>query len=333
MWLTNSVRRPGVTTIQRDNTITTTSSSTVIPGITYVYSASPWPSADPTPRPPGPPPPPGFPPSLSVSIGAPRPTCTVRGRCGQLCESNCDVELPCIGICGCIGLGCPGGSTCVGPGCSGSDGNDPEDPDDPRTCEPDDISTVSSCRVACSVSPDGGVFTTAYYTTSCATRVGCDIEGTTTDSNTRVGCPALTPAPEWATDPDQPIPTGGISVSDSWTTPAGPFTAVHPADDTLPGDDPNAPEPTPGPEDPEDPDDPQDPPPPGQRLWVSTYITSTSFWTSTNGGSCIVPLTDLRGTCATERTTETVQMMIPTVISWERRESSRGLLGRMENTR
>lgn len=103
--------------------ITTSGTTTTIPGITYSYSYGPYPSRT-APGPdetddPVPPPPTGCdvcPPIITPRIGPPGPIC--ESECGDLCDNICSPGFPCLNLlgCGCIGLGCPQPG-CIGPGC------------------------------------------------------------------------------------------------------------------------------------------------------------------------------------------------------------------------
>lgn len=182
IYFTSSVIMPATVLTEESDPITTGTTSTTLGGILWTYSPGPYsgPSQSPTTTPN--PPPPGYIGSAHVTSGSPKPTCTSSDEigCGKLCESNCVPEIPCVGICGCIGLGCPDGGTCLGDGC-GSNGSDDDDSSS-TSCET--TYTVTDCQVECSVTNFGTATTTDCYSTSCEPTEGCSPTGTTTTSAT-----------------------------------------------------------------------------------------------------------------------------------------------------
>jgi hypothetical protein len=186
-----------VTLTQPAKTITRSSTTTVIPGIIWTYSPGPYPTYTPsnptsTWVPPGPPPGSnggshgsGY---VKPKPGKPGPTCHFPEICGIPCIFGCTPKLPCIGICGCIGPGCPpNAGTCVGFGCNGGNG----DGDDGNNESCTNSAIVTDCEVGCSVTlpPNAKEYTTTCYTTSCGVyTVGCGEKGTTVTTETTVGC-------------------------------------------------------------------------------------------------------------------------------------------------
>ncbi|PHH66073.1 hypothetical protein CDD81_598 [Ophiocordyceps australis] len=170
--LTSSVRFPP--TILTESPLHVTSSSTAsktVAGIMYTYSPEPYsgPSSTPTSKSGHSGPPSGLASSIHVTVGPAGPTCVPGSKgCGSLCEGLCDAKPPCIGICGCIGLGCPGGGSCVGFGC---DEDDDEESSSKTPCSTKH--TVTDCQVDCSVTNFGTSSTTTCYSTSCVTGEAC----------------------------------------------------------------------------------------------------------------------------------------------------------------
>ncbi|KAI1775411.1 hypothetical protein F4818DRAFT_416512 [Hypoxylon cercidicola] len=210
IYFTSSVVFPPAVFTEGPDVITT--SSTTLAGIIYTYHPGPYPEPNPTtsPGPPPGPPPPGMIGSVHVTIGPPKPTCV--SGCGSSCKFNCKPEIPCIGICGCIGFGCPAGGFCLGPGCgSGSDGDGDGDDDPKKSCST--TYTVTDCQVACSITDFGTSVTTTCYSTSCVTVPACsDTGSTTTSETTTFACPwttALASAIWTPNDPEAPPPVLG----------------------------------------------------------------------------------------------------------------------------
>lgn len=210
IYFTSSVEFPPEILTEPADVVTTGTSSTTLAGIIFTFSPGPYPTPDPTPTtgpPPGPPPP-GSIGSVHVTSGAPKPTC-IPGSigCGTLCESNCGIQIPCIGICGCIGLGCPDGGSCVGAGCGGGDSGDETEPDCSTTY------TVTDCEVGCSYTNFGTSTATDCESTSCVTVEACAETGfTTTVETTTYACEwttALTAAMWTPTNLDGPVPVLG----------------------------------------------------------------------------------------------------------------------------
>ena len=215
IYFTSSVVFPSIILTEASDAITSGTSSTVIPGVVYTYSPGPYPTSNPTSTsgpPPGPPPP-GNVGSVHVSHGSPSPTC-IPGSigCGFPCLINCHGELPCFGICGCIGFGCPGGGGCLGAGCNGDDdnagGGDGDDDDNSSSCST--THTVTDCQVECSVTNAGTTTSSTCYSTTCVTVEACSPTGSTSTSQTTVfDCAwttALTASMWVPTDADGPPP-------------------------------------------------------------------------------------------------------------------------------
>ncbi|KAI1108458.1 class 5 chitinase 1 [Nemania sp. NC0429] len=199
---TSSVVFPPITLTESSDVVTTGTEPTTLTGITYTYSPGPYPEPNPTtkPGPPPGPPPPGMIGSVHVTKGEPGPTCV--SGCGSLCGFNCHPSLPCIGICGCIGLGCPAGGSCAGPGC----GSDPDGDSDSHT-KPSCSSayTVTDCQVDCSVTDFGTSATTACDSTSCVTVEACSTTGfTSTSKTTTFACPWTTAVADAIWTPNDP---------------------------------------------------------------------------------------------------------------------------------
>ncbi|KAI4861986.1 hypothetical protein F4820DRAFT_451451 [Hypoxylon rubiginosum] len=207
---------PSVQTLNNGVTSTvyvsvTTVTTITLPPVTtdMIDLPGPYPEADPTTKP-GPPP--GPPPrekvgSVHVTSGKPKPTCV--SGCGSLCGFNCKPEIPCIGICGCIGFGCPAGGSCLGPGCGSGTDSDGGD-DNPEHCST--TYTVTNCQIACSITDFGTSVTTTCFSTSCVTVPACSETGfTTTPETITFACPwttALASAIWTPSDPDAlPPPT------------------------------------------------------------------------------------------------------------------------------
>ena len=211
---------------------TTVGESSVPTGIVYMYSPGPFPMLSgvspttsgqkPTPFPSTikpPPPPSGSQGSVHVTSGKPSPTCRPGQICGHACISNCSPDPGCIGLCGCIGLGCPPkggciglgcGGACIGPGCGGSGGGSnggDDNPDPSASCTRS--TTVTDCEVACSVRPTGASLSTSCYSTTCSTITKCSATGSTSTSRTTVGCPTFPPVTNWWTDLNELLPTPG----------------------------------------------------------------------------------------------------------------------------
>lgn len=263
IYLTSSVIFPPLTLTEGSDVLTTTlppttsggssvETTTTLVGATYTFSDGVYPpvmspttgqltsSSGTQPSPTGghsttsnlppPPPPPGKLGSVHVTVGPPKPTCSPGEiGCGKLCVLDCLPKPPCIGICGCIGIGCPNGGGCLGSGCSGGggDNNEPE----PSSCETS--MTATDCEVACSLTVASGMseYTTNCYTTACSSTVACDAVGTTTTSETTVGCPTIPPYTPWYTDENEPVPTmgdggygGTLVATGTWTPPQGSVT-------------------------------------------------------------------------------------------------------------
>ncbi|MCJ1386471.1 hypothetical protein MMC17_009597 [Xylographa soralifera] len=211
IYFTSSVIFPPQIFTESSNTVITGTRSTTLAGIIYTYSPGPYPEPNPTstPEPPPGPPPSGKGGSVHVTSGTPKPTCTPGELgCGTLCNDNCEPELPCIGICGCIGLGCPAGGGCLGPGCGG-DGSDGDNSD--TSCST--THTVTDCLVACSVTNFGTSTASTCYSTTCVTVEACSAAGSTsTSQTTSFACPwttALTAAMWFPTDIGGPPPVLG----------------------------------------------------------------------------------------------------------------------------
>ncbi|KAH7317126.1 hypothetical protein B0I35DRAFT_461621 [Stachybotrys elegans] len=194
IWLTSSIRFPPVTITQ------SSTSDMPLPLITWTYSPGPYPTPnpsdddpdDPNPPPP-PPPPPGFPPSITVTGGIPGPTCRPGQICGRPCSRNCDPGTSnCVGICGCIGIFCPGGS-CVGLGCGGGGGGGGGgDPEEPTSCRRS--TTVSDCEVECTVLEYPATTRTRCPDPECSnTRTACSVTGTSSRTTTTISCPTRPP--------------------------------------------------------------------------------------------------------------------------------------------
>lgn len=240
IYLSSSIVFPGVTLTEPPDTVTTSSSTTVLAGVIYTYSPGPYPiytgsSPGQTTTPIPPPPPPGSVGHVHVSVGPPSPQC-FPGEigCGGLCLLNCGAGIGCIGICGCIGLFCPDGSNCIGPGCGGEGSSEPTGTNRPTSCEKS--TTVTDCQVACSLTlaSGGSEYSTDCYTTTCQEHVGCDIRATTTTSETTIGCPTLPPYSAWWTATDEPLPLmgdgaggGSVVVTGTFTQPSTPITPVQ----------------------------------------------------------------------------------------------------------
>lgn len=218
IYFTSSVIFPPIVLTEGSDVAITGTKSTTIAGIIYTYRPGPYPEPDPTtkPGPPPGPPPPGKVGSVHVTSGEPKPTCV--SGCGSICGFNCKPEIPCIGICGCIGFGCPAGGSCLGPRCGsgtngdGGDGGDGGD-DNPEHCST--TYTVTDCQIACSITDFGTSVTTTCYSTSCVTVPACSERGfTTTSETTTFACPwttALASAIWTPSDPDAlpPVLGGG----------------------------------------------------------------------------------------------------------------------------
>ncbi|RHZ49309.1 hypothetical protein CDV55_101421 [Aspergillus turcosus] len=217
IYLTSSIVPPPFTLTQPP----LTESSTTLPGTTYTFAPGPYPPVTTTTGPP-PGPPPGYTvSSIAVVSGPPSAPCTA--GCGGLCQSGCDVTIPCIGICGCIGFGCAGGGGCIGPGCdaiddggSGADEGDGEA--STTTCATS--STVTDCVVACSITNYGdSSYVSNCYTTACSTVIACQTAGTTTTTETTTALCPLTAAsyPTWTPVSGAPMPY--LGTDNAWTTP------------------------------------------------------------------------------------------------------------------
>lgn len=278
--LTSSVTFPPVTLTKPITTGEVTRDA-----ITWTYSPGPYPTRQPgqngdpddeNPPPPGPPPPPDdYPPTIEVHRGDPGPQCRDDQDCPSPCRGICNtIDGGCVGICGCIGLFCGGGS-CVGPGCVGSGGGGGgggDDPDDP--CE---SSRISFCSVPCTLYdyPAPNADSTRCRRETCTSTImvcGPTITGSTTTSTTTLECPE--PTPFFNPDPDEQIAMvgdggrGGIIVNPGdWTddpndTPADP-TPTWTSDE---------PQPTPT----STSDDPPPSPTPSQEVWIAFEWTSAS---------------------------------------------------------
>ncbi|KAL1966730.1 hypothetical protein VTN77DRAFT_3927 [Rasamsonia byssochlamydoides] len=220
IYLTSSIVPPPFTLTEPPYT----ESSTTLPGTTYTFAPGPYPSISTSTGPP-PGPPPGYTvSSIAVTSGAPSPTCT-SGEigCGGLCLLGCEPEIPCIGICGCIGSGCAGGGGCIGPGCDaiedGGGGSDEGDGEgSTTTCATS--STVTDCKVACSVTNYGDTsYASNCYTTACSTVVACQTAGSTTTTETTTAmCPLTTLSyPTWVPVSNAQMPY--LGTDNAWTTP------------------------------------------------------------------------------------------------------------------
>ncbi|KAI1123371.1 hypothetical protein F5Y10DRAFT_286254 [Nemania abortiva] len=213
IYFTSSVVFPPVVLTESLDIITTSTESTMLPGIIYTYSPGPYPDPSPAtrPNPPPGPPPPGMRGSARVTRGTPKSICV--SGCGSRCKYNCNPEPPCLGICGCIGPGCPAGGSCIGPRC-GNDPDDGQDPDDNPTRSPCSTThTVTDCQVDCSITDFGTSVTTTCYSTSCVTVEACSTTGfTTTSETTTFACPwttALLSTVWQPTDPEALLPVLG----------------------------------------------------------------------------------------------------------------------------
>lgn len=182
IYFTSSVYMPSTVLTEAADPVSSGSSTSTIAGILYTYAPGPYtgPSAASiTTNTPNPPPTNQIG-SVHVTKGSPSPTCT--HGCGSLCSINCVPPLPCIGICGCIGLGCPGGGSCVGDGCGGdNDLNDNGGGDDDNTSTSCSTTrTYTNCEVPCSITDYGTSATTTCYSATCEKTSGCQASGTTT---------------------------------------------------------------------------------------------------------------------------------------------------------
>jgi chitinase len=213
IYFTTSIIPPPVILTESPD-IVTSGSTTTLPGVIFTYSPGVYTGPGlPTTTPiPPPPPPPSHVGSVHVTKGPPKATCHAGLLgCGTKCKILCHISVPCIGICGCIGPGCPGGGKCLGGGCgAGGGGNEGE-----TSCSV--THTVSDCEVGCSVTDYGTSTAKTCYSTSCVTVEACAATGwTTTSATTTFNCPWTT---ELATDiwtpddPNGPLPVlgaGGI---------------------------------------------------------------------------------------------------------------------------
>jgi chitinase len=216
IYFTSSIIFPPVVLTESGDVISSGSTTTTLPGIIYTYSPGVYTgpglptTTTGTPIPP-PGPPPGHTGSVHVTKGPPKATCPAGVGCGSKCKILCHISAPCIGICGCVGIGCPGGGKCVGDGCGdggspGGGGNEGE-----TSCSV--THTVTDCQVGCSVTDVGSSTTTTCYSTSCLTVEACTGTGfTTTSATTTYNCPwttALSSA-RWApSNPYAPPPVLG----------------------------------------------------------------------------------------------------------------------------
>ena len=170
----------------------TESSTSGRQGFTYTYSPGPvqittTSKASSTPLPPI---------SIHATTGYPGPKCS-GSHCPSPCKSSCGPpggKPPCIGICGCLGLGCnpknfclgicpPGGGGDGGGGGSGEPTKDPTSK--PTSCATSE--TVSECEVVCSSTAEAAQ---PSCTTSCFGVVACAATGTTTTVNSFSNQPA-----------------------------------------------------------------------------------------------------------------------------------------------
>lgn len=229
IYFTSSVVFPPEILTERSDVVTTGTKSTTLTGITYTYRPGPYTGAKPT-NTPGPPPS-GQVGSVHVVSGTPKPTCTAgQAGCGSLCRGGCEIELPCIGICGCIGFGCPGGGSCLGPGCGRGGGNEASSETPCSTTY-----TVTDCEVACSVTNFGTSTTATCYSTTCVTVEACSETGfTTTSETTSFACPwttALTAAMWTPTDANglPPVLGGGGAFGYTYITGSNAPTAPSPS--------------------------------------------------------------------------------------------------------
>jgi chitinase len=193
IYFTSSVIFPPIILTESPDVIATGTKTTTLAGLIYTFSPAPYPTPNPSPTTGPPPPPPGPPPpglagSVHVTPGPPKPTCIPGSLgCGSLCIIGCGFQLPCIGICGCIGFGCPGGGGCLGPGCGGGD----QESSSQTSCS--STYTVTDCQVDCSVTDFGTSTTTTCYSTTCVTVAACSKTGsTTTSQTTSFACPWTT---------------------------------------------------------------------------------------------------------------------------------------------
>ncbi|KAI0122362.1 class 5 chitinase 1 [Daldinia grandis] len=199
IYFTSSVVFPPLILTESPEIVTTGTKSTTLAGIIYTYSPGPYPEPSPTitPGPPPGPPPPGMRGSVHVTRGAPKPTCI--SGCGSACKFNCQPGINCLGICDCIGLGCPAGGSCIGPRC----GSEPDDNDSKPSCSI--ARTVTDCQVDCSVTDFGTSVTRTCYSTSCVTVEACSTTGfTTTSATTIFACPWTTALGSAIWQPDDP---------------------------------------------------------------------------------------------------------------------------------
>ncbi|KAI8966243.1 class 5 chitinase 1 [Daldinia sp. FL1419] len=199
IYFTSSVVFPPVVLTEIPGVITTDSRSTTLAGIIYTYSPGPYPEPSPiiTPGPPPGPPPVGMKGFVHVAKGKPKRTCV--SGCGSACKFNCKPGIDCLGICGCIGLGCPAGGLCIGPGC----GSEPDDNDSKPSCST--AHTVTDCQVYCSNTDFGLSTTRTCYSTSCVTVEACSTTGfTTTSETTTFSCPWTTALISAIWRPDDP---------------------------------------------------------------------------------------------------------------------------------
>lgn len=241
--LISSVVFPPVTLTEPRETLTTGTSSTTLAGILYTYSPGPYPvetgpaPGEATSPPPGPPP--GHLAGVHVTVGPPVPVCFPgEPGCGAVCVDDCVPEVPCIGVCGCIGLGCPGGGDCIGPGCGA--GEDDGSSSESKPCA--SSTTVSNCEVACSVTSASGAssYTISCYSTTCYKSEGCDATATTTTSEITIGCPTLPPYTSWWTNSDELLPTmgaggmgGAWQFTETYSSETTPFVPDTTAESTV----------------------------------------------------------------------------------------------------
>jgi len=212
IYFTSSVVFPPAILTQSPDVVTSATQTTTLAGYIYTYNPGPYPDQSPstTNGPPPGPPPPNSKGSVHVASGTASPTCV--SGCGHSCKFNCKPELPCIFICGCIGLGCPGGGSCIGPRCGSDSGSGSDDDSDPSCSR---TNTVTDCQVDCSITDFGTTVTTTCYSTTCVTVEACSTKGfTTTSETTTFACPwttALASAVWQPTDPDAlpPLLGGG----------------------------------------------------------------------------------------------------------------------------
>jgi chitinase len=230
LYLTSSIVPPAITLTESPTVKTTGTSTTTLAGIIYTYAPGPYPPL-PIVWPPIINPPPGYTfGHIPAVVGPPGPPCLI--GCGGLCLINCSPGISCI-ICGCIGLGCPGGGGCVGPSCSGGEDDGGGDDDESTTCATS--STVQDCEVGCSITNyEDTSFATNCFTTACSKVVGCQTEGTTTTTETTTAACALSTVayPTWTPVAGGQLPI--LGTDNSWTTPGVTVTSATSATSTPP---------------------------------------------------------------------------------------------------